>query len=83
MADNRMYMRCNGCGKLIYLAKRLGGEYGISMDYAELGKYFESFLQDHAFCSDQGFGDFDIVYETDENNKGREVKEYDMYEWRD
>lgn len=47
MANNRLYIRCKGCGAELYLAKNFAYAYIVNDDIEEkLTKFFE----DHAFC---------------------------------
>ena len=64
MANNRMYIKCNGCRKAISLSRHYGGPWSIDRDRDEV----DSFLRRHYPCC--GFdgshgGDFSLVYESD------------------
>lgn len=64
MANNRMYLKCNGCHKAISLSRHYGGPWSIDRGRDEV----DSFLRRHYPCC--GFdgnhgGDFSLVYESD------------------
>ena len=78
MADNRMYLRCKGCGAKLFLAKlQLSiGWFGIK-PFGEKGAELYEFINKHEHCCD-GVEDslkdwdrprdarpFEIVYEND------------------
>ena len=78
MADNRMYLRCKGCGAEMMLAKMGCGMdwYFNSRDEAK-GRELSNFLEAHGHCCDdvddglkdwdewQNARPFEIVYEND------------------
>lgn len=81
MADNRMYLRCKGCGAEMMLAK-MGGYW---MDWffvktnADKGRELNEFLEAHSHCCDdvdpdlldwkdwQDARPFELVYENDDD----------------
>ena len=66
MANNRMYLKCNGCGKCIFLGKHFGDPWVISKDSREIHSFFRRHY-DHAedLCSHGN--DFSLVYENEED----------------
>ena len=82
MADNRMYLRCKGCGAELMLGKRLidDGWY-FSLSNEDKGRQLQAFLQQHSDCCfslehdtlggmspcDPDFEPFELVYENRED----------------
>lgn len=49
MANNRMYLRCKGCGACLFLGKTfLSGYYAPRPDL--LGQEIDMFFKDHNYC---------------------------------
>lgn len=74
MADNRMYIKCDACGKTMIIAKNFGG--WRTVDYIDGGfNHVDQFLRDHEYCdtsNEYGFqSNFSLVYE-DTRKKERE-----------
>lgn len=66
MANNRMYLKCNGCGKAIFLGKHFGDPWYISKDKDEIDSFFRRHY-DHTEDLCMHGNDFSLVYEnTDE-----------------
>jgi hypothetical protein len=83
MADNRMYLRCKGCGAEMMLAK-MGGNwmdwFFVKTDEAK-GRELSEFLDAHSHCCDdvdpnlldwdwkdwQDARPFELVYENDDD----------------
>lgn len=69
MADNRIYLRCAGCGKDLYLGKRLGGCYYWE-NYGEDGTHLEDnlneFFEKHLYCNGRGPDCFYIGYDFED-----------------
>lgn len=66
MADNRMYLRCKGCGGCILLAKQFGlnWEWNRFNSINTLNDYFDW----HIGCvDDRPAGDFELLYETEDD----------------
>lgn len=67
MANNRLYIRCKGCGDSTMITKNFGEPY--CLDENEVKK-LNSFFSDHAFCVDVGYmtigGRFELFDEFDE-----------------
>ncbi len=67
MANNRMYLRCKGCGKEFFLGKRFGGGYYISQYEQYKGvplmERLNKFYEDHEWCGDEGLDCFELIYE--------------------
>lgn len=67
MANNRLYIRCKGCGESIMITKNFGEPYCLDKDEV---KKLNSFFSEHAFCIDfDGFpmgGRFELYDEFDE-----------------
>ena len=49
MANNRMSLRCEGCGAEIVISKRLGGGYYRSSVFSD--DAFDAFLERHEACT--------------------------------
>lgn len=78
MADNRMYLRCKGCGQEIVLAKMYvsTGWYSASSP-KEKGQRLIDFIEKHQTCCnnigdidrhvefDKYFEPFELIYEND------------------
>ena len=67
MANNRMYLRCKGCGAIFFLGKRFGKGYYISQ-YAQdngvpLYQRLNLFYAEHEWCGDAGLDCFELIYE--------------------
>ena len=78
MADNRMYLRCRGCGEAMVLAKMHTGMGWYSVMSAEQkGQELLDFIEKHHTCCnnideytrhvefDRDFEPFDLIYEND------------------
>ena len=64
MANNRIYLRCNGCGKTLFLGKTYWGGYYWENLGAPLERTLNDFYDEHTYCGDAwGDGDFSIQYE--------------------
>lgn len=51
MANNRIYLRCRGCGEVLFLGKSyLGGFYYTSYDDAPLERRLNDFYEKHNYC---------------------------------
>ena len=78
MADNRMYLRCRGCGEAIVLSKMHVnvGWYSV-MSMKNKGAELFDFIEKHQTCcntideydrhveTDRYFEPFDLIYEND------------------
>lgn len=68
MANNRMYLRCKGCGGCILISMRWGDEWQVWHHTADsLGL---SFFWHHGCVpvrGEHGPGDFELIYETNED----------------
>ncbi len=63
MANNRLYLVCNECGKTLMLAKDFGSGFGLRVTRDDITK----FLDEHTFCGYKGSpGNFSIGYEIPE-----------------
>ena len=81
MADDRVYLQCNICGKKLFLGKQLGWSafywqnYGLingdkkspSLEY-RLNKFFEDHFHPDA-DTEHWNGNYSIVYEIDNNGE--------------
>lgn len=78
MADNRMYLRCRGCGEAMVLAKMNTGVGWYSVMSAEQkGQELLDFIEKHHTCCNnideyaryvetaRDFEPFDLIYEND------------------
>lgn len=77
MANNRMYLRCRGCGEELMLGKTLGNGWYTPVGGVELDEFFER--HEHCFCglSEETCGcnpydsfhfePFELTYEGREN----------------
>ena len=67
MADNRMYLRCKGCGATFFLGKRIGGGYYIRQYEQYKGvplmERLNKFYDDHEWCGEAGLDCFELIYE--------------------
>ena len=50
MADNRMYLRCRGCGEEIMLAKLFMNDWHNVMTPTEKGQELFDFIEKHQHC---------------------------------
>ena len=57
MADDRLYLRCNVCGKTLFLAKYWVGYYNHVVKTDNL----EEWLDDHALCFAGGGQGHDVM----------------------
>ena len=48
MADNRMYLRCKGCGEEMMLGKAFADKWYFTVSYEEKGRQLQSFLSEHS-----------------------------------
>ncbi|MBO7668977.1 MAG: hypothetical protein J6S60_00170 [Oscillospiraceae bacterium] len=66
MANNRIYLKCAGCGAEFFLGKRYGDGY-FYVNYHEaqgdLGRQLNDFFDAHAFCHGRGPDCFKLAYE--------------------
>ena len=66
MANKRMFLKCNICGKAIYLGAHLGGPWAISQDDDDIASFFRRHYR-CLFGSDLNISfhknDFSLVYE--------------------
>ena len=74
MANDRMFLRCNTCGKQFMLAKNNGVEWYFRYSNEEYGDMLSEFLSKHGLCTeDQNpfLADrkhpFELVYESDDD----------------
>lgn len=51
MANNRLYLRCKQCGKVIVLGKHFGGSLTVSQD---LENRLQDFFIEHCYCNLDG-----------------------------
>lgn len=73
MANDRIYLKCNVCGALLYLGKSFAqGFYYVNYDKERdssapsLDEKLNMFYDKHAFCGDShSDGDFSLIYESD------------------
>ena len=72
MANNRIYLKCNACGKTLFLGKSFMSGYHY-VNYERITNRFaksletllNEFYDEHAYCGDcHNDGDFSIEYET-------------------
>ena len=70
MANNRIYLRCKACGKMLFLGKHFcQGFYYSSHDGETLKKMLNDFYDEHAYCDEEyPLECFDIRYETEPND---------------
>lgn len=66
MANDRMYLKCKGCGKTILLAKTFCDGYVMFHTTDEYNAFFE----EHAFCNSENdnegkYQDFTLEYESE------------------
>ena len=77
MADNRIYLKCRGCGKTLFLGKRFGDayfweNYGLQpkakVDARPLEDRLNEFYENHFYCDGETPDCFEIEYEIDYND---------------
>lgn len=75
MADNRIYLKCNICGKKLYLGKSfLDGFYYENYDKKTLEEKLNEFYDKHTYCNKSySDGDFDITYEDRDSLKDEKI----------
>lgn len=70
MANQRMYLRCTGCGGEFYLGKRMAGGYYTTRPMRERIAKIDKYYDEHEHCD--GMPDnFELVYEVDQEHYGR------------
>lgn len=62
MANDRLYIKCRGCGEMIMLAKHFAGAWSVRRSQDEIGEFLEA----HAFCNGH-FNEFFFATEMGEN----------------
>ena len=82
MANNRTFLRCKGCGKIIMLGKTFGHEWYFTKSNEEKGEELAEFLKNHSHCCDDldaktcggvspyddaRFEPFELIYESQED----------------
>ena len=76
MANDRMYIRCKGCGDLHYLAKCYDDGYFTTHEGEELRQGLDDFFDRHKWCyRDKYYGGFELVYESDEDAENEDEDE--------
>ena len=82
MANNRIYLRCNECGEMLYLGKSfLQGYYWVNYgkengdpNSPPLEDRLNEFFHKHTYCGDNGSdGDYSIEYEFPIDSVARKV----------
>lgn len=78
MADDRIYMQCNICGKKLYLGKQFGWQpfYWESYDGRTLEEKLNEFFEEHYHPGQDAYmwnGNFIIVYESDNDGHKDEI----------
>ena len=66
MANNRLYLKCTGCGETFFLGKRTDSGYYYTNYYPEKGDLdiqLNRFYDKHMFCNAAGLDCFLIEYE--------------------
>ena len=68
MANNRMYLRCKGCGACLMLAKHWAGPW-VSWDtnLKRLDNYFEWHFGCASYSTEHGPEDFELIFEMDDD----------------
>lgn len=68
MANNRMYIRCRGCGEELYLGKHFGDcwYYSGYNSGITLEEKLNDFYEKHAYCGGYPLECFEIKYEYDQ-----------------
>ena len=74
MANDRMFLRCNTCGKEFMLAKSNGVEWYFRYSNEEHGRMLSEFLSKHDPCMEYQYHflvdrkhPFELVYESDDD----------------
>jgi len=64
MANNRIYLRCKGCGETLFLGKTyLDGYYWTSYDGVPLDRKLNDFYEKHNYCSRQKVDAKQMMYD--------------------
>lgn len=70
MADDRMYIRCKHCGKMLFIGKVFNGERYSTSPYTPsvAGARLESFFEKHKACTEKFPADkvqqYELIYES-------------------
>ena len=72
MANNRLYLRCKGCGETFFLGKRmLDTYYNTDNYYSDKGvpmhRRINDFFSKHKYCDGYGLDCYELEYEMDPN----------------
>ena len=82
MANNRMYLRCKGCGEEMMLGKTTGNGWHNVKSFEEKGRELEEFIDKHGHCceglseetcggvnpyDDFHFEPFELTYESQDD----------------
>lgn len=51
MANNRLFLKCNQCGKYICIGKHLCGPLYTNLTAEQFGSMILDFYKDHCYCS--------------------------------
>lgn len=73
MANNRIYIRCKGCGEELYLGKHFGVDSFYYNNYNSdktLEEKLNAFYEKHAWCGGYPLECFEITYDqmSDDTN---------------
>lgn len=75
MANDRIYIKCKGCGDTLYIGKSMGAGFYYPGYTKPLEKSLNDFYDEHTFCCGHDEGDFEIVYESEKTEPKPEVQE--------
>lgn len=68
MANNRLYIKCNRCGELLFVGKHYGGAWGVNCyDGIAFDKKLSEFLFDHYLDCRNNASDYSFIAENDDD----------------
>lgn len=71
MANNRMWLRCRGCGELLLLGKMYGTGYGAH--YTNLSIVADEYYEQHDCCGNVHYeNQFELVYDIARDKESKE-----------
>lgn len=66
MANNRLYIKCNRCGELLFVGKHFGGSWSVNCyDGVTFDKKFSEFLFEHYIYCSNNDSDYSFIAEFD------------------
>lgn len=84
MANDRMYLKCKGCGAITCIAKCFSDGYYFATDNNHAAANLLAFWAKHAYCGNgPAHQDFELIYESQDIETYRKEEhpaEYDNYD---